>query len=473
MKTPRFCIILLSFILFISHFSVSAEDDYTDSIKTFLHDNFDHKNVGMVIGIVDERGNRFFSAGSMDNGTDQEPNGETVFEIGSVSKTFTTLLLQDMVERKDMALDDPVSKYLPETVKMPAYNGKEITLLDLATHTSGLPFNPDNLSHGDNLFADYTAGKMYDYLSGYALNHDPGIKFEYSNTGMGLLGHVISLKAGKDYETLVVERICRPLDMQSTCITLTPELKARLATGHDKTGNPVTNWDFQVMAGAGAIRSTANDLLKYVSANLGLTKSNLTPLMQKNHVIRHRDSPKPGDPDLGNTAMPWFDNGVYNPPGMELLGHAGGTGGYSAFIGFDKQNRRGVVVLANQQGRFSSGSIGWRILQLAQLSGKDIATMMPVRWHVGIGTGLEIDEKTHTLQITKILPNSPAAQAGLSTGLIVQKIDEVPTAGKSLAECTGMLRGTADTKVRLELVDSERKHTSKVELTRQRFLIDE
>jgi C-terminal processing protease CtpA/Prc len=99
--------------------------------------------------------------------------------------------------------------------------------------------------------------------------------------------------------------------------------------------------------------------------------------------------------------------------------------------------------------------------------------MMPVRWHVGIGTGLEIDEKTHTLQITKILPNSPAAQAGLSTGLIVQKIDEVPTAGKSLAECTGMLRGTADTKVRLELVDSERKHTSKVELTRQRFLIDE
>ncbi len=372
-----------------------------------------------------------------------------------------------------MAQDDPVSKYLPETVKMPTYNGKEITLLDLATHTSGLPFNPNNLSRGDNHFADYTAEKMYEYLSDYTLNLDPGTKFEYSNTGMGLLGHVISLKAGKDYQTLVVERICRPLNMRSTRITLTPELKAHLATGHDKKGNPVTNWDFQVMAGAGTIRSTANDLLKYVAANLGLTKSNLTPLMQKTHVIRHRDSPKPGDPDLGNTAMPWFDNGVYNPPGMELLGHAGGTGGYSAFIGFDKKNRRGVVVLANQQGRFSSSSIGWRILQNARLSGKDIAMMMPIRWHVGIGTGLEIDEKTRTLQITKIMPNSPASQAGLSAGLIVQKIDDLPTAGKSLAECASIICGPADTKVRLELVDSERKHTNTVELTRQRFLIDE
>ncbi len=99
MKTPRSCIILLSSILFIPHISVSAEDDYADSIRTFLHDNFDHKNVGMVIGIVDDAATGFFSAGSMDNGTDQEPNGETVFEIGSITKTFTTLLLQDMVEQ--------------------------------------------------------------------------------------------------------------------------------------------------------------------------------------------------------------------------------------------------------------------------------------------------------------------------------------------------------------------------------------
>jgi serine-type D-Ala-D-Ala carboxypeptidase/endopeptidase len=473
MKTSRFCFIFLGFLLFFTpYFSLSADDDYADSIKTFLHDNFDHKNVGMVIGIVDERGNMIFSAGSMDNGTDQEPNGDTIFEIGSITKTFTTLLLQDMVERTDMAMDDPAAKYLPESVKVPAYNGKQITLLDLATQTSGLPFNPNNLSNSDNLFADYSVEKLYGFLSGYTLNHNSGTKFEYSNTGMGLLGHVISLKAGKNFETLVVERICRPLGMQSTCITLTPELKSRLAIGHDKTGKPVTNWDFQVMAGAGAIRSTASDLLKYVAANLGLTKSNLTSLMQKTHVIRHMDSSKPGDPDLGNTAMPWFDNGVYNPPGAELLGHAGGTGGYSAFIGFDKKNRWGVVVFANQQGRFSSSSIGWRILQHARLIGKDIATMMPIRWQIGIGTGLEIDEKSHTLQITKILPNSPASQAGLSTGLIVQKIDDVATDGKSLIDCTNLIRGTADTKVRLELVDSA-QHTSTVELKRQRFLIDE
>jgi serine-type D-Ala-D-Ala carboxypeptidase/endopeptidase len=468
MNTPRYCIVLLSFILFIPDFSVSAEDNYDDSIKTFLHDNFDHKNVGMVIGIVDEHGKKILSAGSMDNGTDQEPNGDTVFEIGSITKTFTTLLLQDMVERKDMALDNPVAKYVPQSVKVPTYKGKDITLLDLATQTSGLPMNPTNLSHGENNYSDYTAEQLYEFLSGCTLNHDPGTKFEYSNTGMGLLGHVISLKAGKDYESLVVERICRPLDLQSTRITLTPELKDRLAIGHDKSGKQVVNWSFQVLAGTGAIRSTANDMLKYVAANLGLTQSNLTPLIENTHVIRHRDSI-----DFGNTAMPWVDQGVYNPPGMELLGHAGGTAGYSAFIGFDKKNRRGVVVLANQQGRFSSSSIGWRILQHARLSGKDIATMLPTRWHVGIGTGLDIDEKTHTPHITKILPNSPASQAGLSTGLIVQKIDDVPTAGKSLAECTSMIRGTADTKLRLELVDSAQNNTNTVELTRQRFLIDE
>jgi serine-type D-Ala-D-Ala carboxypeptidase/endopeptidase len=467
MKTIIFRTISLSFILLMPVFAVSAEDDYTDSINTFLHDNFDKKNVGMVIGIVDEHGSNIYSAGTMDNGTSQEVGGDTIFEIGSVTKTFTTLLLQDMVERKLMALDDPVQKYLPQSIKMPTHNGKQITLLDLATQTSGLPFNPNKLVLEGNNFADFTAEKMYDFLSEFTLNHNPGTKFEYSNTGMGLLGHVIALKAGKDYESLVVDRICRPLNMQSTCITLTPELESRLAMGHDNSGKTVTNWQWrvQVMAGAGAMRSTVSDMLKYVSANLGLTQSDLTPLMQKTHVIRHRDSP-----EFGNTAMPWVDQGVYNSPGMELLGHAGGTGGYSAFIGFDKKNRRGVVVLANQQGKFSSSNIGWSILQHAQLSGKDSASMVPLRWRVGIGTALEIDEKTHLLKITKILSNSPAAQAGLSAGLIVQKIDDVPTVGKSLVECTTLLRGSADTKVRLEMFDPELKQTSTVELTRQKFM---
>jgi len=218
----------------------SNTDDEFDGIKTFLRDNFRQTNACMVIGLVDEHGNRIFSAGNLDNGTDRDVDGDTVFFIGSVSKTFTALLLQDAVERGEMKLDDPVAKYLPTSIKMPTHGGKEITLLDLATHAAGFPGNPDNMTGATvkEQYETYTAEKMYAFLSGYTLSRDPGTEFEYSNVGMALLGHVIALKAGTNFESLVVNRICRPLHMDSTCIALTPELKARLAMGHDDSGKP-------------------------------------------------------------------------------------------------------------------------------------------------------------------------------------------------------------------------------------------
>jgi serine-type D-Ala-D-Ala carboxypeptidase/endopeptidase len=168
----------------------------------------------------------------------------------------------------------------------------------------------------------------------------------------------MELKTGTSFESLVMTRICRPLGMESTCMTLTPELKARLAVGHDPSGKRVPPYDLQVMASAGALRSSANDLLKYVSAHLGVEQSSLRPMMEKMQEIRHRDSV-----EFGQTAMPWMDFGVYQPPGMEILGHGGGTDGCSAFIGFDKKQRRGVVVLANQAaGVANTYAVGLRLL---------------------------------------------------------------------------------------------------------------
>ena len=248
----------------------------TDDIRGFLERRIEveRKDVGMVVGLVEEQGSSIVSYGKLDDGASPEVNGDTLFEIGSITKTFTALLLQDMIERGEMKLDDPVAKYLPRSVRMPTRNGKEITLFHLATHTSGLPRNPANHDpkYADNPEADYTTGKFYAFLSGCQLTREPGAKFEYSNLGSGLLGHVLALRAGTDYESLVVERICRPLKMDSTRITLTPDLKARFATGHNYLGYAVTSMDFQAQAGCGGLRSTANDLLKYVSANLGLTQ---------------------------------------------------------------------------------------------------------------------------------------------------------------------------------------------------------
>ena len=140
----------------------------------------------------------------------------------------------------------------------------------------------------------------------------------------------------------MLQRICRPLGMTNTLITLTPELRARLATGYNAAGEPVANWDMPTLAGAGALRSTANDMLKFVAANLGLTKSDLWPAMQLAQAPRHEAS-SPAMPDT-QIGLCWH---VSNQFGTEVIWHNGGTGGYHSFIGFDQKNRRGVVVLSN------------------------------------------------------------------------------------------------------------------------------
>jgi len=324
----------------------AAAEDFAEAIHAYLKHCVEGKqsNAGIVVGIVGEHGSRIVSCGELDNGTHQEANGDTLFEIGSVTKTFTTLLLADMIQRGQMELDDPVAKYLPQSVKMPTRNGKEITLQHLATHTSGLPCEPDNVDSEReyNPWADYTADDLYAFLSGYKLTRDPGVQFEYSNPGIALLAQAIALKAGKSYESLVVERICRPLKMDSTRITLTPDLKTRLAGGHGATGYKLPSSEFGALAPDGELRSTANDMLKYLSANLGLTQSSLTPLMQNAHEAYFHNA-MPGT-DMG---LAWATS--QDPQGTRIVAHIGATYGYLAYAGFDVARRRGVVVLCNSR----------------------------------------------------------------------------------------------------------------------------
>jgi D-alanyl-D-alanine-carboxypeptidase/D-alanyl-D-alanine-endopeptidase len=332
------------FTMLLSAFSSRASaEDFTNAIHAFLQQRVEveKRDVGIVVGLVDERGSRVVSCGKMDRGADEEVNGDTLFDIASITKPFTGLLLQDMIERGEMTLDDPVQKHLPASVRMPTRNGKEITLLQLVTHTSGLPHIAPNLNskRADQPFADYTVEELNAFLSGYQLTRDPGTKFEYSSLGAGLLGHVIALKAGSDYESLVVDRICRPLKMDSTRITLTPELNARFATGHNQFGEAVPSWDRATQLGGSALRSTANDMLKFVSANLGLTPSSLTPLMEKTHVV-HLDQTLGLDFGLAWVITRW-------PQEREIIWHAGGAPGYVTFAGFDKARRRGVVILSS------------------------------------------------------------------------------------------------------------------------------
>jgi CubicO group peptidase (beta-lactamase class C family) len=286
-----------------------------------------------------------------------------------------------------------------------------------------------------------------------------------------LLGHVLSLRAGTNFESLVVNRICRPLGMTNTCITLTPQLKARLAMGHEADGTPSPPWKLQAYSPAGDVHSTVNDLLKYAAAHAGLAPSRLAALMAKTQEIRFKDAcglpDDPGFGPFGRTAMDWMDRDAFQPAGMDLLGHAGGAGSYHAWVGFDKKQRRGVVVLSTTSD-FSVEATGWTILQRLPLT-RDSARMI-AREIVGLGFAFALDKKCNTLQITKVFASSPASHAGLKTGLVIERISNTPTAGKTVAECFTLLRSNSSARVQLRLIDPQHSQTNTVELTRGKFL---
>jgi serine-type D-Ala-D-Ala carboxypeptidase/endopeptidase len=274
------------------------------------------------------------------SGSDRPLDADTVFEIGSITKVFTALLFADMVLRGEVAADDPAAKFLPASVKMPDFEGAPITLMDLATYTSGLPRMPSNFAPKDwsNPYIDYTAERLYDYLSNHKLGFKPGTHYEYANLGFGLLGHILELRAGKSYEELVVSRICAPLGMDDTRITLTSSMKQRLAQGHNAGLAPVPNWDYSAFAGAGAFRSTANDLLKFLQMCLD---SGDTPVAAAQKMALSERRPQADQRDV---ALGWFVSSRFDD---ELIWKSGGTGGYAIFIGYSTKTRRNRILLSN------------------------------------------------------------------------------------------------------------------------------
>ena len=295
------------------------------------------RNPAIVVGIYENGQTRIIPMGASD-APNKALDGNTVFEIGSITKVFTSTLLADMVARGLVALDDPVGKYLPSTVRMPSRDGRVITLVDLATQHSGLPRMPDNLTPADpgNPYADYTAAHMFEFLSRYQLPRDPGESFEYSNLGVGLLGDALSRRAGTSYEALVTDRILGPLGMRSTTITLTPELREHLAQAYDATGHRTKNWDIPALAGAGALRSTANDMLRFAAAALGApgTPPGVAAALAEAERPR-RELPGDGKTKIG---LNWF---TAQAGPVEIVWHNGGTGGYRSFLGLDKSASTG------------------------------------------------------------------------------------------------------------------------------------
>jgi CubicO group peptidase (beta-lactamase class C family) len=312
---------------------------------------------GVTIGVLKDGERRILAYGTA--------KPDSIFEIGSITKTFTGLILAQMIQQGTVKLDEPVRDLLPPGTA-PKPDGPEITLLDLVTQHSGLPRMPDNFQPTDvqNPYADYHAANLYAFLTKHGLAKPANAKFLYSNLGFGLLGQALANRAHTTYPELLRREVIEPLQLKETTIALTPDEQRRFIEGHDAKHNPAHAWDLDAFAGAGAIRSTAGDMLTYLAANLHPD----TAALALSHELRADVSP------TMRIAFAWLSNsdtGSY--------WHNGGTGGYSSYALFNPKGNYALVVLFNTTVGGPNGSFADRLGEhiSQRLSGKPAISLAP------------------------------------------------------------------------------------------------
>ncbi len=298
--------------------------------------------VGYALGVV--RGEETFTAGFGETarGSGVKPDAKTLFQIGSITKTFVGVQLADLARRGLVSLDDPIELYLPVDVRAPAWGGRKITLGDLATHYSGLPgLAGDFVSSPEGVCGDaYTLERLWRWLDGFRLQRSPGERYEYSNVGLAILGHLLANVYGKSWEASCLDEICLPLGMADTRVALRPEQLRRVCQGHRPDLDPVRQEELGAMAPGGALLSTVDDLLLYGRAHLGLLPTRLLPAMQDALAARR----SAGGPAM-NVALCWFR--VALPTGNVAF-YEGGTLGFNSFLILDPEKKTGLVLLCNQ-----------------------------------------------------------------------------------------------------------------------------
>jgi serine-type D-Ala-D-Ala carboxypeptidase/endopeptidase len=300
------------------------------------------EGVGLVALQV-ERGSgpRFAAAGRLGAAQGATPDEDTRFEYGSITKTFTALLLADSALRGELKLDDAVESVLPAGLKLRDSAGEPLRFIDLATHRSGLPRLPPNIQPRDiaDPYADYDAAALWAGLQAWRAERRRGERFEYSNLGFGLLGEALARRLELDFATALARRVLEPLGLPELVVRTPGKDVPRLAPGHDAESRPVPPWRFGVLGGAGAISGSARELARFAQAALGAVPTPLAPAFRL-AMRRHAQGPAAG---VG-IGLAWFLPSV---GGRELVNHDGGTFGMSTSLFIDPAAGRAAAVLAN------------------------------------------------------------------------------------------------------------------------------
>lgn len=342
--------------------------------------------VGIVAGIIRGINRYVYAYGTLNRGTIRRVSGMTVFEIGQLSSLYTTAMLSLLVQRGDVELTDPVSAYLPETINIPITpSGRPILIEDLATHSSGLPRLPDNLVSNDpnDPLKGYSIELMYSFLSEYAnaqrewfepsssfenQSKDDSLKvegiYEYSDLGMGLLGHLLEQAVGVSYDDLIEELLSGPIKLANTASVPTLAMKTYAATGHDDHGRPLSSWSDKTLLGGTGIRSNLLDMMTLVSANMSIIYAlpeEFTEDDSTSYYTSFEDLIMPRKPtgELGiETALGWKVR--KDERNREIHWLTGQTNGFYAFAAFLKDWKKGVVVLSNSS--VNLDDIGFHLL---------------------------------------------------------------------------------------------------------------
>lgn len=291
-----------------------------------------------------------FFYGETAEGNTTPPDAHTEFEIGSVTKTFTGALLALLVAEGTVGLDDTLESFLPVGVNVPSFDGQEITLRHLATHTSALPSAPDDVPLGplNDPFSKFSWQDVYDYLNRYQLTRAPGTEYDYSNLAIALLGHALERATGTPYRQLIHERLLTPLGLADSAFDLDEEQLTRFAAPHTTSllgpyfcqpPQPAYRWNLGIFAAAGGLRSTLDDMVQYLRANLAARENALAPAADLLYAPQITLSPEL------QVAITWHRLRLEN--GHTVVWHNGQTGGYGAFFGFVPETGDGLVILSN------------------------------------------------------------------------------------------------------------------------------
>jgi CubicO group peptidase (beta-lactamase class C family) len=299
------------------------------------------KMVGLAVGILANGNTTFFGYGETKRGNGEIPNEHTIFEIGSITKTFTAIILASAVTEGKVNLNDPINKYLPDSIPSLGYNATAVTLVTLSNHSSGLPRLPSNIEASDEVdpYKNYDASDLYSFYKNFKLSRKPGEKMEYSNLGGATLGVILERVYRMRYDSLVVKMICDPLDMRDTRIVVPAGDLLRLAQGYASDGKAASAWAWKAFAGAGGLRSTTADMLKYAKANMDSAPPPLNKVIPLTHVTTFHINDNIG------IGLGWI---IYSSHHHKWFAHDGETGGFQSFLIVDPIKQTAVVVLSNK-----------------------------------------------------------------------------------------------------------------------------